>query len=156
MQRSIATVFGLVLLARMSAGALVAQESPLVLTSPQGAEVRFEARGDQWTWTQLLVPGATEARAVQDVGSPFAANGASDQLVPEWNLVPQDDSTKLVFEQETPLSGLRFRRIFSFGTAAAVLRIARTAYAHGGTPVDTRVRFVNTAHHRYMSVLGQR
>jgi GntR family transcriptional regulator len=50
----------------------------------------------------------------------------------------------------------RVRGLLALPEPAAVLRIARTAYAHGDTPVDTRVRFVNTAHHRYLSVLGQR
>ena len=50
----------------------------------------------------------------------------------------------------------RVRELLALPEPAAVLRIARTAYAHDGTPVDTRVRFVNTAHHRYLSVLGQR
>lgn len=50
----------------------------------------------------------------------------------------------------------RVRELLALPEPAAVLRIARTAFAHRDTPVDTRVRFVNTAHHRYLSVLGQR
>ena len=103
-----------------------------------GAEVRFEAREERWTWTQFLPPGSSEARGVQDMGSAFAAGGASDRLAPEWTLVPQDAPAKLVFEQETPLSGLRFLRIFSFGNAAAVLRIETQAQAIEGERELTR------------------
>lgn len=53
------------------------------------------------------------------------------------------------------LADSRVRHLMRLPEPAAVLRIARTAFAHGDTPVDTRVRFVNTAHHRYLSVLGQ-
>jgi GntR family transcriptional regulator len=53
------------------------------------------------------------------------------------------------------LADARVRTLLRLPPPAAVLRIARTAYAHRDTPVDARVRFVNTAHHRYLSVLGQ-
>jgi GntR family transcriptional regulator len=39
---------------------------------------------------------------------------------------------------------------------AAVLRIERTAYTYRDVPVETRVRFVNTARLRYLSLLGKR
>lgn len=39
---------------------------------------------------------------------------------------------------------------------AAVLRIERTGYTYRDVPVETRVRFVNTARLRYLSLLGKR
>jgi GntR family transcriptional regulator len=50
----------------------------------------------------------------------------------------------------------RVRTLLRLAAPAPVLRIARTAYAHRDVPVDTRVRYVSTARHRYLSVLGQR
>lgn len=45
-------------------------------------------------------------------------------------------------------------RLLGLQAPAAVLKIVRTAYTYKGLPVDWRVRYVNTAHHRYLSVLG--
>jgi GntR family transcriptional regulator len=39
---------------------------------------------------------------------------------------------------------------------SAVLRIERTGYTYRDVPVETRVRFVNTARLRYLSLLGKR
>lgn len=39
---------------------------------------------------------------------------------------------------------------------AAVLRIERTGYTYRDVPVETRVRFVNSARLRYLSLLGKR
>ena len=50
----------------------------------------------------------------------------------------------------------RVRALLRLTDPSPVLRIARTAYAHRDVPVDTRVRYVSTARHRYLSVLGQR
>ncbi len=50
----------------------------------------------------------------------------------------------------------RVRTLLRLQDPAPVLRIVRTAYAHRDVPVDTRVRHVSTARHRYLSVLGQR
>jgi GntR family transcriptional regulator len=38
---------------------------------------------------------------------------------------------------------------------APVLRIERTAYTYGDVPVETRVRYVNTARLAYLSQLGR-
>lgn len=50
----------------------------------------------------------------------------------------------------------RVRMLLRLPDPAPVLRIARTAYSHRDVPVDTRVRYVRTTHHRYLSMLGQR
>jgi GntR family transcriptional regulator len=48
------------------------------------------------------------------------------------------------------------RALLGLEPPAAVLRIERTAYTYRDQPVDTRVRYVRTTHHRYLSVLGKR
>lgn len=53
------------------------------------------------------------------------------------------------------LADERTRRLLGLKAPAAVLKIVRTAYAHKDVPVDWRVRYVNTASHRYLSVLGR-
>ena len=54
------------------------------------------------------------------------------------------------------IADARTRTLLRLADPAPVLRIVRTAYAHGDVPVDTRMRHVRTTHHRYLSVLGQR
>ncbi len=46
-------------------------------------------------------------------------------------------------------------RLLNLRRPAAVLKVIRTAYAHKDVPVDWRVRYVNTAHHHYLSILGR-
>jgi GntR family transcriptional regulator len=48
------------------------------------------------------------------------------------------------------------RALLGLEPPAPVLRIVRTAYTYRDRPVDTRVRYVRTTHHRYLSVLGRR
>jgi hypothetical protein len=48
------------------------------------------------------------------------------------------------------------RSLLRLPEPAAVLRIVRTAYTYRDVAVDTRIRFVNTTRHRYLSVLGKR
>ncbi len=48
------------------------------------------------------------------------------------------------------------RALLGLEAPAPVLRIVRTAYTHKDQPVDTRIRYVRTTHHRYVSVLGKR
>jgi GntR family transcriptional regulator len=57
---------------------------------------------------------------------------------------------------QAALADATTRRLLDLEPPAPVLRIVRTAYTHKDQPVDTRVRFVRTTHHRYLSVLGKR
>ena len=50
------------------------------------------------------------------------------------------------------IADARVRALLRLADPAPVLRIARTAYAHRDVPVDARVRYVRTTHHRYLSV----
>lgn len=48
------------------------------------------------------------------------------------------------------------RALLGLEAPAPVLKIVRTAYTYKDQPVDTRVRYVRTTHHTYLSVLGKR
>ncbi len=50
----------------------------------------------------------------------------------------------------------RLARALDLGKEKAVLRIVRTSYTYDGIAVDTRVRYVKTAEHAYLSVIGKR
>ncbi len=54
------------------------------------------------------------------------------------------------------LADERVRTLLRLPEPAAVLRIVRTAYTYRDVAVDTRIRFVNTTRHRYLSALGKR
>ncbi len=54
------------------------------------------------------------------------------------------------------LAGGKVSAALGLPPGAPVLRIERTAYTYGDVPVETRVRFVNTARLRYLSLLGRR
>ena len=53
------------------------------------------------------------------------------------------------------LADRRTCRALNLRPPAAVLKVIRTAYAHKDLPVDWRIRYVSTARHRYLSVLGR-
>lgn len=50
----------------------------------------------------------------------------------------------------------KIQRLLKIKGDLAVLKIVRTAYTHKGIAVDTRVRYVKTARHGYVSVIGRR
>lgn len=54
------------------------------------------------------------------------------------------------------LADAETRSVLGMSHPAAVLKIMRTAYTYKDLAVDTRVRFVNTRHHHYLSLLGKR
>lgn len=54
------------------------------------------------------------------------------------------------------LADAKTRKLLGMVHPAAVLKIMRTAYTYKDLAVDTRVRFVNTQHHHYLSLLGKR
>ncbi len=47
-------------------------------------------------------------------------------------------------------------RLLQIAPGTPLLRIHRTGFAYKDLPVETRVRYVNTANHRYLSMLGAR
>lgn len=47
-------------------------------------------------------------------------------------------------------------RLLRIARGTPVLKIRRTGFAHKDLPVETRVRYVNSANHRYLSLLGGR
>lgn len=50
----------------------------------------------------------------------------------------------------------KIRRLLKITRDPAVLKIIRTAHTHRDVPVDTRVRYVKTTRHGYVSVIGKR
>jgi GntR family transcriptional regulator len=50
----------------------------------------------------------------------------------------------------------RTARLMRIARCAPLLKIHRTGFAYRNLPVETRVRYVNTAQHRYLSQLGGR
>ncbi len=50
----------------------------------------------------------------------------------------------------------KIQRLLKIKGDPAVLRIIRTAYTHRDIAVDTRVRYVKTSRHGYVSVIGKR
>jgi GntR family transcriptional regulator len=63
---------------------------------------------------------------------------------------------RTVEEIGAALADARTRALLALEPPAPVLRIERTAYTYRDQPVDTRVRYVRTSQHRYVSVLGKR
>ncbi|MDO8539735.1 MAG: hypothetical protein Q7S40_04780 [Opitutaceae bacterium] len=130
----------------------MAQETRLILADENGAVAAFSPSAEQegrWSWTELTVPGAAEPQAISVRNTPIVTSEGDATLIPEWTLVEQDGG-RLVFEQDAPSAGVRFRRVFSFGPATNVFRIATWARALEGTRVlkhagilDVRVRGEN-------------
>lgn len=115
-----------VLFLLVSALPLPAEDSVLVISSETGTRAAFTASAEaegQWTWTELAVPGAPDARMVSVRTSPFVTPRGEDTLSPYWQLTEQEPH-RLVFEQDAPTAGVRVRRVFSFGSPGNLLRIA--------------------------------
>jgi len=58
-------------------------------------------------------------------------------------------------ELQAQLADATVCRLLGLQAPAAVLKVVRTAYAYKDLPVDWRVRYVNSAQHRYLSMLGK-
>lgn len=114
-----------------------ADEPDLSLSSPFGASIRFTAQGETWRWVGLTTPNSTEESRLSQENTALAATGADDVLAAGWTLVEQDTG-KLVFEQNAAAADLRVRRVFSFGPAKNAVRIETWVRNNGTEKVLTR------------------
>lgn len=106
-----------------SATGLIAAEGPLTFTSERGVTIEFTETDAGWTWSALKPPTSNLPVGVADQGANVTTSMGSAWLERSWSFVAQEDPAKFVFEQSLPATGVKFRRVFSFGTAAHVLRI---------------------------------
>lgn len=120
-------------------GAIQGQESPagLSLAGPQGAAITFAAADGLWRWSGLTTPGATDAWLIDEENSPLVISSADDVIRAGWTLVGQE-AGKITFEQQVAATGLRIRRIFSFGPSPNVVRIETWYQSSGGEKVVNR------------------
>lgn len=106
----------------------LAQEEPAVpqtvfLANPQGASIALTQMDTGWRWTWLTVPGAPDGGwVVSDRSVEVTTPAQTAALSRGWSLM-EATPDRVVLEQDVPSAGLRFRRIFMFGTAGNVLRI---------------------------------
>ena len=107
------------------------------LSNWRGASITFTETDGSWCWTGLKTPGAPEGWSVTDEGIQVAAADGTEVLAPGWSLV-ENGSNKLVFEQTALATGLRVRRVFSFGPALNVVRIETWVQSTGGEKVLVR------------------
>ena len=92
-----------------------------MLRSESGASVTFVERGAGWSLARLATPSQPAGWTLEEGEDKFAAGEGLDVFVGGWTLV-SNEAARIVFEQDAPASGVRVRRIFSFGPAAHVLR----------------------------------
>ncbi len=118
--------------------------SSVALSNGRGAFISFS--GDEngnWRWTNLGIPGdLSDGRTVFEASTEIATNEVTAMLNPGWTLV-ENNSDRLVFEQEVPDAALRVRRIFSFGPAANVVRLETWVQSTGGEKTLARVCFAD-------------
>jgi hypothetical protein len=117
---------------------LCGQDAPVTLSNEFGATITFTPHETGWSWTGLVTPGVADARSITDQGTALAVNDAEDRLAADWTLMPSDSSAKLVFEQDAPAAGVRYRRIYSFGPGANALRIETSVRSLGAEKTLTR------------------
>ena len=116
-----------------------ADDNILALSNPAGATVAFARTDGLWRWTNLKTPdGPTEGWPVTDDELEVAVSGRTESAPAAWRLV-EALPEKLIFEQESAVSGLNLRRVFSFGPASNVLRIETQAQSTEGTKVLARI-----------------
>lgn len=116
---------------------VAASEPPVTISNGQGASATFSEDSGTWRWTSLTTPAAAEARTITEGNATITVGDQNDELAPRWTLTEQQ-ADRLVFEQDAPASGLRFRRVVTFGPAANVVRIATWASSPDGTRILKR------------------
>ena len=114
---------GLTLFALALAARVFAQGEPFALTNPAGVMAQFSEGATGWRWTNLQSPHAPEGGwIVGEEGIEVATADRVDTLNRGWEIMERGPD-KVVLEQAAPETGLRLRRVFSFGPATNVLRI---------------------------------
>ena len=127
-----------ILLFLLPASRMRGDDAPVTLSGPHGAAIRFTGTEGAWRWTGLTTPGAADEWSIGEENTPLVASGADDTVVAAgWNLAGQE-AGKLIFEQETAVTGLGIRRVFSFGPAPNVVRIETWIKSSRGEKVVTR------------------
>lgn len=112
---------------------------PVVLVSPHGAAVIFNASEAGWGLGRLVVPGEPEGgRAIVDRSVEIATDDRQELLAPDWELV-EASAERVVLEQAGGETGMQVRRIVSFGPAANVLRVETWVRRASGPAVLARV-----------------
>ena len=92
------------------------------MSNERGASLLFANAGTGWQLTRLTTPASPAGFAVMEGDLKFAAGESLDVLTAGWELMDSAPNL-LVLEQDAPLSGIRVRRVFSFGPAPHVIRI---------------------------------
>lgn len=96
---------------------------PFALVSPSGVRLEFSEGATGWRWTRLWAPGSPDGGwSVEEEGVEVATADATATLNRGW-VQTDRDAGRVVLEQESPATGLRLRRIFSFGPASNVVRL---------------------------------
>ncbi len=124
-------------------GRLAAQGEPFALFSPAGAGMQFSEGSSGWRWTQLVTPKSPESGWV-------IAEEAIEVETPErtvtlhrgWTLADSRPD-RVVLEQDATDTGVRVRRVFSFGPAANVLRIETWVQSPEGRRQVLRIGLLN-------------
>jgi hypothetical protein len=106
-----------------SAFPAVAQSEPVTISSPSGATLEFSEGATGWRVSRLLSPSSPEGGWIlSEEGVELATLERQQVLNRGWTLV-EKLSDKVVLEQDSTDTGLRARRVFSFGTAVNTLRM---------------------------------
>ena len=139
MNRSSRAVVALAATLLAGAASIQAQTETIVISSPAGAVAEFSLGNSGWRWTHLSTPESPGGGwPIAEDGVEVATPASEEKLNRGWNLSEQTPD-KLVLEQDGTETGLRLRRVYSFGPASNVLRIETWAQSPTARKVLARV-----------------
>jgi hypothetical protein len=123
---------------------LRSEEQPITLTNAQGASISFSESEGAWTWTVLKIPGGpVDGWSISEWGIEVATSDRADTLSPAWILAEHSED-RVVFEQLAPSTGLRLRRVYSFGSTSNTLRVETRVQSTGGNKVVATIGLLTT------------
>src|SRR6187455_964004 len=123
----------------MGVAPVVAQDEALVLSGPSGVAATFSMGSTGWRLANLTTASSPEGGwQLTEEGVEIATADHAGVLNRGWALVEQQPD-KLVLEQAGAETGLRVRRVFSFGPASNVMRIETWVQSPDEKRVLTRI-----------------
>ncbi len=117
---------------------LLSGQESVAISNASGARILFVDNGSGWQWSGLTTPDGAGGWTLREGELVVGAGDATDALGAGWALAAATD-TQVVLECDAATSGLQVRRVFSFGAAPHVVRIATWLRSAGGAKLLGRV-----------------
>lgn len=133
--------------------AVVLAAEPLRLVSAKGAVATFTESDGAWRLSSIVPPAAGDGHAIEELGCAIVSSAGSEtgEESGGWVLAGYTER-EATFERDFPVAALRLRRVYAFGPADNILRIAIAAQSTAASnTLDhialLRARFAGSSFH---------